>query len=410
MMEILRNAVFYISSEPLVFSLAAFGYLLLGIFMFITLKQQGFFKNSALAQAQRQIQEQEKWMKFMQEHMTDGLAVYSNRGDLLYINPAALQFFNISQRRASGARDLLLGQHFSSEEIERFKHKVLESGETVTAKITLKGKHDSKVIEVRLSPVYGKFTNVIAIAASYRDITELQALERNKEEFIQVASHELRTPLTAIRGFMSLLQMDRYGRMSPKQKTLVENALFACSRLSKLVDNLLMVAKIEESRVDLNLEIVSIEELISITIQELAGEADRCAVTLRVLAPSRKLPDILADKEKLLHVLSNLLGNAIKYTPEGGHVFIEPKMRGEALEISVSDTGVGIASEDLARLFQKFERISNKRSVKVGGSGLGLVIVKSLIELHGGKVQVTSRVGQGSTFTVSLPAGQRAYA
>lgn len=229
--------------------------------------------------------------------------------------------------------------------------------------------------------------------------------ERNLKELIQIASHELRTPLTAVRGFLTLLQMDKYGRLTPKQREFTEKALMASNRLSKLVDGLLMLARMEDDKINLSLESIDVGELITLASQELTGEADRCNVKLRVLTPAAKLPEIRGDREKLIHVITNLIANAIKYSPKGGHVFIEPRVSNGQLEINVSDTGVGIAEQDFQRLFQKFERLKNKDTMQVTGTGLGLVIVKSFVELHGGGVSFNSRVGQGSTFTVSLPLG-----
>ena len=360
--------------------------------------------------AHKQLQNTERWMKLMQEHMSDGLAVFSLEGGLLYVNPAALSILNLTEAAIGQKADIMVaGSTFNREEVEQFKDRV-KGGETVSTRVVLKnvGSVD-RAIEIRLSPVYGSFKNVIAVAATYRDITDIYSLERAKEEFIQIASHELRTPLTAVRGFLSLLQMNRYGKLTASQKSLIDKASLAGGRLSKLVDNLLMVARIEENRIILNLEMVDIHELIESAASELMGEADRCSVTLRVLWPKTALPEIITDRDKLFHVIINLLANAIKYTPENGHVFVEPKVKGDMLEISISDTGVGIERRDLERLFHKFERIKNSRSVRVGGSGLGLVIVKSFTEALGGKVTVSSKVGHGSTFTVTLPIQNDSY-
>lgn len=236
------------------------------------------------------------------------------------------------------------------------------------------------------------------------DSTELLCMgERSQRELIQIASHELRTPLTAVRGFLALLQMDKYGKLTPKQREFIQKAVLASGRLSRLIDELLILSRMEQNKINLSLEKINVDELVNLAAQELAGEADRCNIALRILMPSDKLPEITADREKMFHVITNLIANAIKYSPKGGHVFIEPKVRDGKLEISVSDTGVGIAQEDFQKLFQKFERLKNKDTRQINGTGLGLVIVKSFMELHGGGVSVNSRVGQGSTFTVSLP-------
>ena len=365
----------------------------------------------ALLATKKQLQQQEKWMWLMQEHMTDGLAVYSLRGELLYINPAALKMLNVGREILGTKTDLLCLRYGKTrDEVAEFKRRVLNR-EIVDYTIGVKDKHGQlNTIHVRLNPVRGTLGSVIGIAGTYRDITDIRQLERAKEEFIQVASHELRTPITAVQGFLSLLKMDKYGGLTLDQRSFLDKALLASLRVSKLVDNLLLVAKFEEAKATLNLEQVDVVQLISSVTQELDGEAGRSNVKIRTLLPSTKIPTVYADREKLFHIVSNLVSNAIKYTREGGHVFIEPvTLQGRTLEIRVTDTGVGIAPEDIKRLFNKFERITNQQSVRVGGSGLGLVIVKSYTELHGGHVFVDSQLGRGSTFTVSLPLRLNEY-
>ncbi len=358
----------------------------------------------ALAAARKALAQHERWMQIMQESMTDGLAVFSTNGNLLYINPAALNLLAVSETTMTRRANMMFGIGYKTDlEIADFKLRVLKKHEVKSQIVMNAGTEHEKVVEVKLSPVISKLRRVIAITATYRDVTELYELERAKQEFIQIASHELRTPLTAVRGYLSLLQMDRYGKLSAKQRELIDKAFFASARLSKLVDNLLVVARIEENRVVFMPELVDLDKIVDTVVQELAGEADRCSINLRRLTNVKKLPEILADKEKLEQIITNLVGNAIKYTPAGGHIFVETRLKNGNIELSVSDTGVGIAKSDLVKLFRKFERIKNQRSVQVGGSGLGLVIVKSFTEMHGGKVTVSSSEGHGSIFTIILP-------
>lgn len=366
----------------------------------------------ALTTTREQLEQHERWMKIMQERMTDGLAVFSASGRLLYINPAALDLLNLNFKSAMQRRDLMFGVGYKTDkEVEDMKSEVLHNREEINTKIIINhGTPQQKVVEVRLSPVFGRFKKVIAISALYRDITDIDELEKAKEEFIQIASHELRTPLTAVKGYLSLLKMKRYGDLHDKQKSLVERAILASNHLSKLVDNLLTVARIEESKLSLNPEMADIEELVDTVVKELAGEADRRSISIKILSSKKQLPLMIVDQDKLQQVLVNLIGNAIKYTPEGGNIYIETKLKRRGkVQVSVSDTGIGIPKEELNKLFRKFERIKNNRSAKVGGSGLGLVIVKSFVELHGGEIDVKSSEGHGSTFTITLPIIQNIH-
>src|SRR3989338_11449148 len=178
-------------------------------------------------------------MGLMQEHMTDGLAVYSLRGELLYVNPAALKMLNVGREILGTKTDLLCLRYGKTrDEVAEFKRLVLNR-EIVDYTIGVKDKHGQlNTIHVRLNPVRGTLGSVIGIAGTYRDITDIRQLERAKEEFIQVASHELRTPITAVQGFLSLMKMDRYGQLNASQESFLDKALLASGRLSKLVDNL----------------------------------------------------------------------------------------------------------------------------------------------------------------------------
>ena len=237
----------------------------------------------ALAAARQQLRQQERWMQIMQENMRDGLAVFSLDGDLRYVNPAALRLLEINEQAMQARPNMMFGLgHKAEHEVEEIKTKVLR-GQVMGAEIvTNRADGSERIIEVQLSRVRKKVGRPIGLIAVYRDITERVGLERAKEEFTQIASHELRTPLTAVKGFLSLLQMDRYGPLQEKQKELIDKADQAARRLSRLVDNLLVVARLEESRVSFNPEAVDIAELVQNVTQELAGEADRCAIDLKV--------------------------------------------------------------------------------------------------------------------------------
>jgi len=389
---------------------AIIGFVAIYGFILLSLKNRFIIGGyRALEAARQQLRQQERWMQIMQENMTDGLAVFGRNGRLLYINPAALKLLNITDLAMRDHARIMFGLGYKTDiEADALIAQVLRGNDVSTRLVAAEGPNQGQIIEVRLSPVYSRLRKVIAVAASYRDVTQIHNLDRAKEEFIQIASHELRTPLTAVKGFISLLGMSRYGDMTKKQKQIVGKALASCVRLSKLVDNLLLVARIEESKSAYNPQLLDIDEIIKQVVQELAGEADRCGIKLMALPSARKLPPISGDREKMEQIITNLVGNAIKYTPEGGQVFIETRLKQGEIELKVIDTGVGIAESDLSKLFHKFQRIRNNRSVGVGGSGLGLVIVKSFAEMHGGRVSVNSIEGQGSTFTLILPAANSA--
>ena len=232
-----------------------------------------------------------------------------------------------------------------------------------------------------------------------RDMTEWARLDRAKSEFIATASHELRSPLTSIKGFVELLVNSPQG-MSERQQEFVSIILRSTDRLVDLVNDLLDVARIEAAQVEIRPRAVDVGEII-VDLAELMGprvEAKHQSLSLE-LPPA--LPLARADPGRLRQIVQNLLTNAHLYTPEGGQLQISADARGGQVRISVADTGPGMTPEQLEHIYDRFYRAQEGHSAP--GTGLGLSIVKSLIDLHGGKLEVASEVGRGTTFRVSIP-------
>ena len=244
---------------------------------------------------------------------------------------------------------------------------------------------------------------------------ELKKLDKAKSEFISIASHQLRTPLTAIKGYISMILEGDYGKLPGKAVQSMENVYQSNERLIKLVNGLLSISRIEAGRIEIKKEQISIEPLIESLIEELKPQAQQKNLYLKFKKSKTKIPQLLADKEKLRQVLLNVLDNGLRYTTRGGvTVKLEIKnskpfgseLRAELLRIIISDTGEGMSEDELSKIFQTFSRGKAGAKLWVEGIGLGLYIAKKFIELQGGKIWAESfGKGKGSRFYVELPIG-----
>jgi len=265
--------------------------------------------------------------------------------------------------------------------------------------------HHGRTLAVTAAPLAGAEPGEDAGAVwTVRDITERARLERAKSDFVATASHELRSPLTSIKGFVELLANTPEG-MSERQQEFVQIILRSTDRLVELVSDLLDVARLEADHVEINRRAVDAGQAVR-EVLELIGpriEARGQQLSSR-LAPA--LPLVLADPARLRQILANLVTNAHLYTPEGGQISVCADTDGPWVRLEVSDSGIGMTAEEVDRVFERFYRGSDGRASP--GTGLGLSIVKSLVDLHEGRIEVRSRAGEGSTFTVRIPSASGA--
>jgi signal transduction histidine kinase len=238
-----------------------------------------------------------------------------------------------------------------------------------------------------------------------RQNSELKQLNSAKDEFIALASHQLRTPATGVKQYLGMLLEGYMGPIPPQQRDFLQKAYDSNERQLSTINDLLQIAQIDSNKIVLHPTQVNLSELIDAVVNEQRGTAAnrRQGIVVRKRGGQFKL---LADELRLRMVLDNIVDNASKYSPENTTITITVQATPEDAMISVSDQGVGIAKEDFNRLFQKFSRIDNPRSIAVGGNGLGLYLAKRIIRAHGGHIAVTAALEQGSTFTISLPRHQ----
>jgi signal transduction histidine kinase len=231
---------------------------------------------------------------------------------------------------------------------------------------------------------------------------QLEIADRHKSEFLASMSHELRTPLNAVIGFSEVLLERMFGEINPKQEEYLQDILSSGRHLLSLINDILDLAKIEAGRMELEVTDFHLPQAIDNSVTLVRERAARRAITLDV-AIDPELGEIKGDERKVKQVLLNLLSNAIKFTPEGGRVDVHAGLVDGVAEISVSDTGVGIAPEDHEAVFEEFRQVGTDYAKKHEGTGLGLTLSRRFVELHGGKIWVKSQLGQGATFTFTLP-------
>jgi signal transduction histidine kinase len=243
-------------------------------------------------------------------------------------------------------------------------------------------------------------------ARLFREIADksrlLEAASRHKSEFLANMSHELRTPLNAILGFSEVLAERMFGEVNEKQAEYLQDILASGRHLLSLINDILDLSKVEAGRLELELGRFHLPTALDNAVTLVRERATRHGITL-TQAVDPGVGDVVADERKVKQILLNLLSNAVKFTPEGGRVDLTVTAAEDGITIAVRDTGIGIAPEDQATIFEEFRQVGRDDARKQEGTGLGLTLAKKFVELHGGRIWVQSQVGQGSTFTFTLP-------
>jgi PAS domain S-box-containing protein len=234
---------------------------------------------------------------------------------------------------------------------------------------------------------------------------ELRRLDEIKSEFVAVASHELRTPLATIKNSIQLLLQRKTGAINENQEKFLSLAEKNINRLTNILNSLLDLSKIESGRMELNFEEINLKDSIEFIISSFKPQVAGKSIEIK-MEIEKDLPSVYADREKIAQILMNLVGNAIKFTPEGGTITVSAKPYngdGRMVAVSVRDSGIGIPGDQLEKVFEKFFQVEESLRRSIAGTGLGLPITKGLVEAHRGKIWVESEIGKGSTFTFTLP-------
>lgn len=231
---------------------------------------------------------------------------------------------------------------------------------------------------------------------------ELERLNRLKSAFLNITSHELRTPMAAIRGYAQLLMLGMIGEVDDEQKKVLETIIRNIDRLNKLINDILDVSRLESGTLKIAPEVCRLEKIIDESIETMDGYARLKNIKIE-RSIGYDLPDLLLDKYRMEQVMTNLISNAIKFSGRNSKIIVKAERRGNKVILEVQDFGRGIPEDKLSKIFEPFYQVDSGMDRKFGGAGLGLTIVKGIVEAHGGKIEVESKVGEGSTFRIILP-------
>jgi two-component system phosphate regulon sensor histidine kinase PhoR len=331
------------------------------------------------------------------ESLTSGLILVSPEKRISQINASARGIFGLGSESISKP----YGEVIKDEHLNTFFDHGLEGQEPPAVEFSTMIAGIERIFLVQGAGVQNEEGRSLGYVVILNDITDQKNLDRMKSSFVAMASHELRTPLTAIKGFVSTLLMDDTFELEDRREfyQIIDHE---CDRLTRLINDLLNTARIEANEsLTPHYTRVALHELVekSVIIQKQASARHNVYAKIE-----GDLPEVIADEDKLDQILTNLLNNAIKYSPAGGDVIVHAKVEGETVLIGVEDQGIGIPPDHLAKVFDKFHRVHNEDNRKIYGTGLGLFLVKHLVEqVHTGQIWVESEVGKGSTFWFRIP-------
>ncbi len=320
-----------------------------------------------------------------------------------YVNRGAIEHIGYSYDELLTMAPYDIAPDYDEESFRQFVSPLIEGESKSTSFETANQHKDGHIISVEIFLQYVDPPNELPrFVAIVRDITERKRVDKLKNEFISTVSHELRTPLTSIRGSLGLIVGGAVGELPAQAHEMLKIASNNTERLLILINDILDIQKIESGMMAFRFEDIDLVELLQDALRDYAGYAEQYGVRF-VIANDPGDARVFADRPRLMQVLANLLSNAAKFAPENSEIEISVTRQEGALRVSVSDSGSGIPDDFLPKLFDKFTQLDSSDTRQKGGTGLGLPISKAIIEKHGGKIDVVSKLGSGSTFYFELP-------
>jgi two-component system, OmpR family, phosphate regulon sensor histidine kinase PhoR len=344
-------------------------------------------------------------MRVMINHLTDGVMTCDNQKRIAQVNPAFLKLIGYSGPRAIGRSATAV---VDDETISAMINRVLEApdDEHIEASEELCLDSDiggnAKTISARCIPFRDRLGRNLGTITVLHDITALKEMDRVKSDFVSMVSHEIRSPMNSVLMQLKVVTDGLAGETTPKQREILSRASEKITALTTLASELLDLAKIESGLIIRESEEVQMAGLLEEQVAFHRPHARKKSIRLE-LAPLPTLPILMANRFNLEEVFSNLIGNAINYTCADGEITVSAAVEGDYVVVKVADTGIGIPEEDLPRIFDRFYRVKNKKTRHIIGTGLGLPIVKSIVDAHNGLIRVTSKPNYGTLFSVLLP-------
>jgi two-component system phosphate regulon sensor histidine kinase PhoR len=341
-------------------------------------------------------------IKNIVDSIADGILVTDKEGRVILHNPRAATMVGV-------AGDSILGQSIRNcvkndsliEIITKMLTQVVPPRSPIPEEICLIEAGGVR-LRVHISPIRNKKGELIGTVTLLHDVAHISLMDRVKSEFVAMVSHELKSPLSSTLLQISIVLDEVVGKLNKKQKDLLNKSKGKIKSMITLMNDLLDVCRIEEGRIIQQMESLNLSEVLQRTVDLMRPQSEDKDIDFQTIAEDG-LPPINGNRSGIEALFINLISNAIKYTPSGGEVRVEMAKEGKNVQIKVSDTGIGMENVDIARIFDKFYRVRSDRTKDIAGTGLGLSIVKGVVDAHRGSVSIESKVGKGTTFTISLP-------
>lgn len=343
-----------------------------------------------------EVSEVKKRLEALLNNTVNGIVMIGADGRLTYANPAAASLLGLSS-------DFMGRKHaevISTYELLNMIDEARSTMQPVKRSIVL---HTlgARTVEANVVPIRNEQITSQDVLLVLNDITEIKRLEKVRKDFIANVSHELKTPVATISGFSETL-LDEGGKNPENVIEFTQIIYDEAQRLSLLIYDLLELSKLESDENNLNMQKLDLSQLVGENVDRMVKVARLRNINIEYQQPSPAI-ELISDMDSINQILSNLLDNAINYSMDGGQIEVKLEELSDLVKISVNDSGIGIPGKEITRIFERFYRVDKARSRKTGGTGLGLAIVKHLVENLGGQVTVTSTMGQGSTFSFTLP-------
>jgi two-component system phosphate regulon sensor histidine kinase PhoR len=366
------------------------------------LQKEAEFLRKEREKSLRDVATEKSKIKTIINCMGDGVLVCDRDGCVVLSNPAASRMLMISENS-------LLGKFLPQCELHPELSNVIEEslrtkdmGYTSVSQELSIGESGEIFLRAHTAPVRNDIGETLGSVTVLQDISHLKEIDKMKSEFIAMVAHELRAPIASIEQQLTVILNGIAGEMTAKQEKLLSRAKERTNGVLTLIKDLLDLSKIEAGKMVQYKEPLFLQEVINRVVDLMRAEGEAKKIDLQFSAPS-ETPLIHADRNSMEEIFTNLISNAIKYTPEGGKVWVTLSEEGGFVKAAVSDTGIGIKKEDLPRIFDKFYRVKTPETRQIVGTGLGLSIVKNIVDAHLGSISVESEEGGGTTFTVLLP-------
>jgi len=331
--------------------------------------------------------------------MVEGVLAVDTDGHIISLNKAAAQFFNVFQPETAPGRSI--EEVFRNIKLQRFVSEVLEGQETLECELVVQN-NQAYYLQARGTNLLGLQGRRIGAVVVFNDVSRLRRLENLRRDFVANVSHELKTPITSIKGFVETL-LDGAIKDPVEAERFLKIVAKHADRLNAIIEDLLMLSRLEQDgKEGMEMQKTGLCGLMNSAVEVCARRAAEKNITIRVECSEELTATV--NPPLIEQALINLIGNAVKYSADGKTVIVSVRAEKDGIALSVKDQGCGIEERHLERLFERFYRVDSGRSRQEGGTGLGLSIVKHIAQAHGGTVSVQSRYGEGSTFSIFLPA------